>query len=119
MRKRGPEGQHCHEALLGATAAGMAQCDPASPGSLQGGLARGSGSWEIGRHRAGRALQVREEEDRCAEAKSLTLHQNTSSHRVTIRFSTPLNCSLTRTLIWCSRIHHKSRRNTQFFPFFK
>lgn len=103
MRKGGPEGQHRHQALLGTAAAGMAQCDPASPGSLQGSLAWGSGSREIGRHRAGRGLQVGEE-DRCAEADSLTLHQKAGSLGVTRTVSTSLNCSLIRPLIWRSRI---------------
>ena len=74
-----------------------------TPGSLQGSLAWGSGSREIGRHRAGRGLQVGEE-DRCAEADSLTLHQKAGSLGVTRTVSTSLNCSLIRPLIWRSRI---------------
>ena len=64
-------------------AAGTAQCDPTSPRSLQGGLAWGSGSREMGGHRAGRGPQVGKEEDRRAEADSLTLPQKAGSLRVT------------------------------------
>ena len=45
-----------------------------------------------------------EEEDRCAEADSLTLHQKSQSLGVTCTVSTSLNCSLTRPSIWRSRI---------------